>query len=128
MDYFDKTYHPPGTAPGTLINSEETSEKLFIHLVDDTNEAYHEKALAGTLKNIGDVFGLHPLALEYIYNRGQRPKVDEFDEQLFLILAIPHIQNSIPEIEQIEALEGKMLDDVAIVIGMVIYFKRKNWV
>ena len=31
-------------------------------------------------------FRIHPLALEDILNLGQRPKVDEYDRQLFIVL------------------------------------------
>ena len=131
MDYFDKTYHPPGTAPGTLTGNEDALEELSIHLIDYTDKAYQEKELAtpdecqpyldnqsvtwihlqgnaqaNTLKNTGEIFRLHPLALEDIVNQGQRPKVEEYDEQLFLALAMPHARNGYPEIEQVSLFLG----------------------
>ena len=39
-----------------------------------------------TLRAIGDLFGLHPLALEDVVNTPQRPKVEEFEEHLFVVL------------------------------------------
>ncbi|HEY0562109.1 MAG TPA: magnesium/cobalt transporter CorA [Methylophilus sp.] len=36
------------------------------------------------VKKIGDAFNLHPLVLEDILNTEQRPKVDEYDDYLFL--------------------------------------------
>lgn len=132
MDYFDKIYHPPGTAPGTLTSSEAATEKLSIHLIDYTEQTYQEKELATpdecqsfldnesvtwihlqgnvqptTLKNIGEIFGLHALALEDIVNQGQRPKIDEYDEQLFLILAMPNIFDGLSRIEQVSLFLGK---------------------
>jgi magnesium transporter len=41
----------------------------------------HDAAL---IKQIGDMFHLHPLVQEDILNTNQRPKVDEFDDYLFL--------------------------------------------
>ncbi|CAB1075598.1 magnesium transporter [Alkalispirochaeta odontotermitis] len=38
------------------------------------------------MKEIGDTFDLHPLLLEDIPNTGQRPKLEEFDNCLFLVL------------------------------------------
>jgi magnesium transporter len=35
---------------------------------------------------LGRHFRIHPLALEDIFNIGQRPKVDEYDRQLFIVL------------------------------------------
>jgi len=131
MSYFDKTYHPPGTAPGTLISSNESEENVSIRLIDYTTQEYQAKELvspdecqpylneqsitwihlqgnvhADTLKNIGDIFKLHSLALEDIANRGQRPKVEEYDEQIFMILAMPHTRNGQPEIEQVSIFLG----------------------
>jgi magnesium transporter len=37
------------------------------------------------LRRMGGVFGLHPLVLEDVVNVPQRPKVEEYDEQLLLI-------------------------------------------
>jgi magnesium transporter len=38
------------------------------------------------MKEIGDTFDLHPLLMEDILNTGQRPKLEEFDNCLFLVL------------------------------------------
>ena len=37
-------------------------------------------------QQLGQHFRIHPLALEDIFNIGQRPKVDEYDRQLFIVL------------------------------------------
>ena len=44
---------------------------------------------------------LSPLTLEDILNIGQRPKVEEYDEQLFVIMSIPVEINGSIAIEQI---------------------------
>ncbi|NOS97185.1 MAG: magnesium/cobalt transporter CorA [Methylotenera sp.] len=36
------------------------------------------------IKKIGDIFHLHPLVVEDILNTEQRPKIDEFDDYIFL--------------------------------------------
>ena len=133
MDYFDKTFHPPGTSPGTLVSDENaTSESYKIHLIDyngnelveiesattDDCHLYLQKEnvtwihvegslQAETLKNIGNVFGLHPLALEDVLNKGQRPKIEEFDDLIFIIMSIPSKKNNIVEVEQISLFLGK---------------------
>ena len=38
------------------------------------------------LKRLGDCFGLHPLVLEDIANTEQRPKAEEYDKYLFVVL------------------------------------------
>jgi magnesium transporter len=40
---------------------------------------------ARRLAGIGDVFGLHELALEDAVEAGQRPKVEEYDDHLFIV-------------------------------------------
>jgi magnesium transporter len=133
MEYFGKTYHPPGTPPGTLIAAGEgLAGEFSIHLLDFTGSEIVEKALATaaecrpflekesvtwihlqgnipaeTLKDFGDIFELHPLALEDILNKGQRPKVDEYDDQLFLILAMPMQVNNATTIDQVSVFLGK---------------------
>jgi magnesium transporter len=39
-----------------------------------------------TIGRIGKVFDLHPLVMEDILNTGQRPKIDDYDAYLFIVL------------------------------------------
>ena len=39
---------------------------------------------ASLIKQVGDLFNLHPLVLEDILNTEQRPKIDEYDDYIFL--------------------------------------------
>ena len=60
-----------------ILNISENANKKFwlnIHGV-------HDVAL---IKQIGDLFNLHPLVQEDILNTQQRPKIDEYDDYLFL--------------------------------------------
>ena len=34
----------------------------------------------------GEQYGLHPLLLEDVVNAGQRPKLEDYDEHLFIVL------------------------------------------
>ena len=40
---------------------------------------------ADTIKTIGEIFGLHRLALEDVVHVRQRPKVDEFEQNLYIV-------------------------------------------
>ena len=117
MTYFTKRYHPPGTSPGTLIQREKREKApLKIVLTDYTDSEYTEQELASpeecrtyleretitwihvqgevepdTMRQLGKLFGLHPLALEDVINSGQRPKMDDYKEQLFVVMAHPVI-------------------------------------
>ena len=118
MAYFPKRYHPPGTSPGTLQQDESARGiPLEILLTDYTDSEFTELVLvepeecraylerdtvtwihvqgdaeADTLRQLGKLFGLHHLALEDVINTGQRPKVDDYRGQLFVVMAHPVIE------------------------------------
>lgn len=50
-------------------------------------DGLHDLAL---MKEIGSTFELHPLLMEDILNTGQRPKLEEFDDCLFLVIKMLH--------------------------------------
>ena len=108
-DLFDYTYHLPGSLPGTLI-IEADATPVQINLIDyDSIEASELSDLtpkdcqpyldmnsiswfdiAGLgnehkWQELGRVFNLHPLLLEDIVNVPQRPKTDDYDDQLLII-------------------------------------------
>ncbi len=117
MAYFTKRYHPPGTSPGTLSQPEKLLPiPLQILLTDYTDSEYVERVLDAPeecrtylerdtvtwihvqgdaepdiMRQLGKLFGLHQLALEDVINTGQRPKVDDYSEQLFIVIAHPVI-------------------------------------
>ncbi|MCW9023639.1 MAG: magnesium/cobalt transporter CorA [Gammaproteobacteria bacterium] len=132
MGYFEKTYHPPGTPPGTLVAyGDAISDGLSVRLIDYTSSEYSHKILeradecsnyvtkdsvtwihlqgqiqADMILDIGNQFGLHPLAMEDILNTGQRSKIEEYEEQLFIIMSAPgNINNT--TLEQISLFLGK---------------------
>lgn len=41
-----------------------------------------------TIKQLGEFFSIHPLVLEDILNTGQRPKFEEYDDYVFLVMKI----------------------------------------
>ena len=60
------------------------------------------------MRELGNLFGLHPLALEDVVNTGQRPKADSYDEQLFLVMNLPTVtENNDIKTEQISLFLGK---------------------
>ena len=128
MKIFRKKYHPPGTPPGTLIESTERKETtpLKIDMVNfDSNhidyfndinvkqcETHYDKNMttwvhvSGTLdfdalRKLGDLFDLHPLAMEDVLNHGQRPKIETYDKHLFVIVNLPLLINGEVVIEQV---------------------------
>lgn len=132
MAYFSKHYHNPGTAPGTLVAKTDSERPVKIHLMDYTEDHVEEVSLANsadcrdslaktsktwvqvngqadpeTLRNLGDLFDLHDLALEDVLNTGQRPKLELYDDQLFIIAAMPFYDGENLEIVQISLFVGK---------------------
>jgi len=105
-------YPPPGTAPATLIvppeyqgqkpavslteydahsieeRKIETIDELLPCLDNDKVSWINVEGLGDTefFQQLGLHFRIHQLALEDIFNLGQRPKVDEYDRQLFIVL------------------------------------------
>lgn len=124
-----------GLAPGTLIHvGEQKVEQSCISCIDYDPENLNvqtdvtlEQCLAlketstvswinlDGIHDIADVaafgkaFDLHPLALEDILNTGHRPKLEEFDEYLLIILKMLHFdeQSSQIQAEQISLILTK---------------------
>ncbi len=56
------------------------------------------------LESLANQFGLHPITLDDLVNRNQRPKIEEFDEYVFLVLhALRAIHGDIVDTEEIDA-------------------------
>jgi len=101
---------PPGTTPGT-VKTDPEAERPVIRVIsfgpDDLKEEETEDldALSGlvgkrpvtwvdvqglgdakTIRRLGEIFHLHPLALEDVVNTHQRAKVEDYDEHLFVVV------------------------------------------
>lgn len=134
MAHLLKRYHPPGTAPGTLQpqTPDEEAGAFRIQLVDYSHEGMEERELssaheckpflerdsktwiqvngrpsADTLRSLGNQFGLHELALEDVVNSGQRPKVERYGDQLFIVLALPTYVEGTLDLLQISLFLGE---------------------
>ncbi len=61
------------------------------------------------IENIGEYFGLHPLVMEDIGNTTQRPKVEDFDDYMFVVIKMLYYDNSVEkiEVEQVSLILGK---------------------
>ena len=117
MAYFTKRYHPPGTSPGTLLAGESgVDHAVQITLFDFTPKDFTEQQIDNpadcaqwlakdsstwihlqgrvdpdTLRELGSVFGLHPLAMEDVINTGQRPKLESYGDELFVTMNLPSL-------------------------------------
>jgi len=123
-----------GKVPGTLIYTGEKSDKdfqveCFDYTIDDVEEtillnieeasSYKDTksvtwinvdGLKHTdkIEEIGKQYNLHPLVLEDIVNTTQRPKIDEYDDYLFVVLKMLYYDEKEElVIEQVSFVLGK---------------------
>ena len=105
-------FHPPGTPPATLVAGE--NEQPVITLIQYDGATYSERQVPQlddvfgcrtsgkvnwidldglgnieTLNQLGEHFGLHPLALEDVLHVPQRPKIEEYEHHFFIVVQIP---------------------------------------
>lgn len=124
----------PGLPPGTLVHvGEKRQKKVTVDLISYNEDDFKEENIgdldrlkevpepgriawinvnglhdADTMKKIGDLFSIHPLAMEDIMNTDQRSKSESFSEHLFIVLKM--VRKGMKEgngIEQISLVLGK---------------------
>lgn len=125
-----RRHHLPGSVPGQIIVSTEAGEPS-IDITAYGPEGYHQqritdwKAIAQLRKkfpviwidivefgnvdlitSLGELFGLHRLALEDAVNTHQRPKVEEYDDHLFMVALMLREGHQV-ETEQISFFLGE---------------------
>ncbi|MGB2833931.1 MAG: magnesium/cobalt transporter CorA, partial [Methylotenera sp.] len=95
-----------------LVECELSADELANYKHDDTKKIWlnlHGVHDAALIKQVGDLFHLHPLVLEDILNTEQRPKIDEFDDYVFLEtrLFYYHAESMSTSSEQISLVLGR---------------------
>lgn len=60
-----------------------------------------------TLRELGTAFSIHPLALEDIVNHSQRPKVETYGSQLFVVARMVTEKSGLVEPEQVSMILGR---------------------
>ncbi|MEK6764668.1 MAG: magnesium/cobalt transporter CorA [Planctomycetota bacterium] len=123
-----------GLPPGTLVHiGKKRVEKSRITIIDYDQTNFQEKEVKSVeecfpfkdkstvtwinidgihqieiIEKIGKHFNLHPLILEDIMNTEQRPKLDDFEDYVFLVMKIPYFEekNNTIKIEQISLVLG----------------------
>ncbi|KFI19633.1 magnesium transporter [Nitrosococcus oceani C-27] len=117
---------------GSAIVRQGAGVPLLIRLIDYTATEFRERELVNVsecqpylqapgntwihvqghaevaiLRQLRELFNLHPLAMEDVLNTGQRPKVESYDEQLFVILSLAVINDSTIKTRQISLFLGE---------------------
>ncbi len=134
-----------GLPPGTLVNiGEEKAEKVRISLIDYDEANFEEKEIKRVeecfpfkdkptvtwinidgihdleiIEKVGNHFGLHPLTLEDILNTEQRPKIEDFDDYIFIALKMLYHDEKEGEIQ---------MEQVSLILGsnFVISFQERK--
>jgi magnesium transporter len=114
-----------GLPPGTLVHiGEKKAERVKISIVDYDETQFQEKEAKTVeecfpfkdkptvtwinidglhdveiIEKIGKHFGLHPLLLEDILNTEQRPKMEDFESYIFIVLKMLYYEEEAHEIE-----------------------------
>jgi magnesium transporter len=135
-----------GLAPGTSMHvGQRKMEALKITIIDYDDAGHYEERESfdmallaaaietepvtwinvaglhetGTIDAIGQTFGIHPLLLEDILNTDRWPKIEQYDNYLYMILKLIHWRGDRGEIES---------EQISIVLGgrFVITFQEQE--
>lgn len=132
-------------SPGTLVHiGEERTEKVNISIIDYSEDSFKERQgvkaeecfpfkdtptvtwinvdgihQLDIIEKLGKQFDIHPLVLEDIVNTSQRPKMEDFESYIFIVLKMLYIDRKDSEIKS---------EQVSLVLGsnFVISFQEKE--
>ncbi|MEZ5278226.1 MAG: magnesium/cobalt transporter CorA [Opitutaceae bacterium] len=135
-----------GTAPGTLMHTgERKTEKVITRYLDYDENELNEGEIASAedcfpfartpsitwidiaglhdmaqIEAIGKALELHPLMLEDIVSPTERPKLEDYDASLFIVLKILSFDRTSKRVE---------IDQMSLVVGKtyVLSFQEKPW-
>ena len=142
---FRKTSKKPGLSPGTLVHiGEKKVEEVKISMIDYDETRIQERDVASIeeclrfkekptvtwvnvtgihdvkiIEEFGKAFNIHPLLLEDIVHTEQRPKLEDFDDFLFIILRM---------LSYDEATNELLSEQVSLILGpnVVISFQERD--
>ena len=143
--FLKKSSKKAGLPPGTVVFvGEKKVEEIRITLIDYDENQYNEREIENiedcfpykgspsiswinidgvhqvdVIEKLGDHFVLHPLLQEDVVNTHQRPKFDEFDDHLFIVLRMFFLN------EEKNELEG---EQISFIVGanFVISFQERQ--
>jgi magnesium transporter len=118
-----KTRGKPGSPPGLMEIDPEAAAPRLTSIRIEPKGVSEQDGLASegpgilwlnvdglgegkTLSRIAERFGLHPLAMEDVVETTQRPKVEAYDDHLFVILRMPSAHGERFDTEQVALFLG----------------------
>ena len=142
--FIKKISQKSGLPPGTLVHvGKKPTEKIRITVIDYDADTFGEREVdriedsfpykdtdtvtwinldgihrLDIIEKVGKQFDLHPLVLEDIVNTGQRPKLEEFDDYVFIVLKMLYFDETLMETQS---------EQVSMIVGsqFVITFQEK---
>jgi len=101
IEYSEESYTEHADADlATCLASLQTSDMTWINVA-----GLHDARL---IEQLGQALGLHPLVLEDIANASQRPKVEDYESYLFVVLKMLEydLEQAQMEVEQVSLILG----------------------
>ncbi|WP_170144802.1 magnesium/cobalt transporter CorA [Hydrogenivirga caldilitoris] len=120
-----------GVPPGTLVYTGEKEEEFELSLITYSPDSYSERNLERVeelmpfkdtqtvtwirvvglhrveqIEKLGELFGIHPLTLEDILNVHQRPKIEFFEDYIFVVMRTLSYEKGMKS-EQISLVLGR---------------------
>lgn len=145
MKLYKRSSKKAGLSPGTLVHiGEKKTEGVNISMIDYDESQIQEKDAATVgeclpfkekptvtwinvsgihdvtvIEEFGEAFNIHPLLLEDIVHPDQRPKLEDYDDYLFLVLRMLRYD---------EAKEELQSEQVSLILGpnFVITFQERE--
>jgi len=132
--FSSRTSKTAGLPPGTLLYTGDKTEEVKITVFDYDSENFSEKTIESVdecceykdnegitwinvdgihdvtiVEKLGEIFELHPLILEDIVNVDQRPKYEEFDDNIFIVARMFRYDEKSRKVtyEQVSLILGK---------------------
>ena len=125
----EETEKQLGTVPGTILyHGAKKTSKVKIQIIDYTGKTFVEKKVKDVkecfafkkkdtvtwinitgihdtylVKQIGELFDIHDLVLEDIVNPNQRPKIEDYEAYLFVVLQMVYGTKKV-ETEQVSLI------------------------
>lgn len=124
-----------GLPPGSLVHiGEQRADKVRIDVINYNDKDFQEKMIEQIdecfifkekpnvswinvegihqpeiIQKLGDCYGFHPLILEDILNTGQRPKIEDFRDYIYIVFKMLYHRDKSDEIvtEQISLILGQ---------------------
>jgi len=133
--FIKKSVSTRGLPPGSIIHiGEKKADTVKVTIIDFTSDEFDEKEVkkiedcfqykqkpsmtwinvdglhdVDLIKKLGEAFEIHPLVLEDIANTDQRPKMEDYENHLFIVLKMLYVDSKTHEIysEQVSLILGQ---------------------